>query len=154
MSKNWTSVTYVFQVHAPVIGLQFQTNSTGSFLLLLPVFRVYVAVGKSRISSFSIPSLSYTNSLVSSFVFVGWDPHLITFTTLTRSVPLKPLLIAVWRMFSNLFWCWDTWDWGTESLTSYLTILSMFLPSPICLWFVSHWSVHVYLCQRGTEWEW
>ena len=146
--------TDLIVVHAPVIGLQFQTNSTGSSLQPEPVSRVYVVVGKSRISSFSIPSLSYTNSLLSSFVVVVWDPHLITFTTLTRSVPFNPLLIAVWRMFSNLFWCWDTWDWGTESFTSYLTILSIFLPFPICLWFVSHWSVHVYLCQRGTEGEW
>ncbi len=145
--------TDLYAVHSLIFCSQFQTNSTGSFLPLEPVSRVYVVVGKSRISSFSILSQLCTNSLLSSFVVVDWDPHFVTFTTLTRSVPFNPLLIAVWRMFSNLFWCWETWDWGTESFTSYLTILSMFLPFPICLWFVSHWSVHVYLCQRGTEWE-
>ena len=123
---------------------QFQTNSTGSSLQPEPVSRVYVVVGKSRISSFSIPSLSYTNSLLSSFVVVVWDPHFITFTTLTRSVPFNPLLIAVWRMFSNLFWCWETWDWGTESFTSYLTILSMFLPFLICLLFRTNFLFQVF----------
>ena len=111
--------TDLYAIHSLIFCSQFQTNSTGSSLQPEPVFRVYVVVGKSRISSFSIPSLSYTNSLLSSFVVVDWDPHFVTFTTLTRSVPFNPLLIAVWRMFSNLFWCWETWDWGTESFTSY-----------------------------------
>ena len=147
------NITDLYAIHSLIFCSQFQTNSTDSSLQPEPVFRVYVVVGKSRISSFSIPSLSYTNSLLSSFVVVVWDPHFVTFTTLTRSVPFNPLLIAVWRMFSNLLWCWETWDWGTESFTSYLTILSMFLLFLICLWFVYHWSFHVYLCLRGTEWE-
>ena len=150
MSRNWTSVTYVFQVHVPAIGLQFQTNSTGSSLQLEPVSRVYAVVGKSRTSSFSIPSLSYTNSLLSSFVVVDWDPHFVTFTTLTRSVPFNPLLIAVWRMFSNLFWCWETWDWGTESSTSYLTILSMVLPFLICLLFRTNFLFQVFR-EKGSS---
>ena len=143
--------TDLYTVHFLIFCSQFQINSTGSFLLLLPVFRVYAAVGKSRTSSFSIPSLSCTNSLVSSFVVVVWDPHLITFTTLTRSVPFNPLLIAVWRMFSNFFWCWGTWFWGTESFTSYLTILSIFFPFLICWRLIPHRSFHVYLCQKRTE---